>query len=306
MSKAHERAIQNALDTGDDIKTLFDKLGSADHPRGVIMSLYRSFLREVEPHLDNPLVVREMLRTFKTRLTVAFTQVFEQAALVGANRAERDIARNDIVENSALLPDPILSQLTQPARDAIASAIDAQINAVYAQLAMGRDPVSIIGDSGRVGLLSPASLLKIGKRIVAEMVSSARDQRLEAAFVGGFGNIGGLILPDANAVAKAEVYKRQAIAAIDERTTDCCLRVNGQVVGVDELFRLAGTPRYADKMADPPFHDYCRTSVALVHEDDIDDRMTSDMRKAAIAEIKAREDGSRVEINPADSKSGRQ
>jgi len=305
MSKAHERAIQNALDTGDDINALFDKLGSADHPRGVIMALYRSFLREVEPHLDNPPVVREMLRTFKTRLTVAFTQVFEQAAVVGANRAERDIARNDIVENSALLPDPILSQLTQPARDAISAAIDAQINAVYAQLAMGRDPVSIIGDSGRVGLLSPSSLLKIGKRIVAEMVSSARDQRLKAAFSGGFGDIGGLILPDANMAAKTEVYKRQAIAAIDERTTDCCLRVNGQVVGVDELFRLTGTPRYADKMADPPFHDYCRTSVALVHEDDIDDRMTSDMKKASIAEIKAREDGSRATINPADSKSGR-
>jgi len=302
----HERAIQNALDTGDDIKALFDKLGSADHPRGVIMALHRSFMREIAPHLDNPPVMREMLRTYKTRLTVAFVQVFEQAAVTGANRAERDIARNDIVENGALLPDPILSQLTQPARDAIAAAIDAQINAVYAQLAMGRDPVAVIGDAGRVGLLSPSSLLKIGKRIVAEMVSSARDQRLQSAFGSGFGGFGGLILPDANAVARVEVYKRQAIAAIDERTTDCCLRVNGQVVGVDELFKLTGTPRYAGKMADPPFHDYCRTSVALVHQDDIDDRMTSDMRKAAIAEIKAREDGSRVEINPADSKSGRQ
>ena len=302
----HERAIQNALDTGDDIKALFDKLGSADHPRGVIMALHRSFMREIAPHLDNLPVVREMLRTYKTRLTVAFVQVFEQAAVTGANRAERDIARNDIVENGALLPDPILSQLTQPARDAIAAAIDAQINAVYAQLAMGRDPVAVIGDAGRVGLLSPSSLLKVGKRIVAEVVSSAREQRLQAAFDSGFGGFGGLILPDANAVARAEVYKRQAIAAIDERTTDCCLRVNGQVVGVDELFKLSGTPRYADKMADPPFHDYCRTSVALVHQDDIDDRMTSDMRKAAIAEIKAREDGSRVEINPADSKSGRQ
>jgi hypothetical protein len=302
----HERAIQNALDTGDDIKALFDKLGSADHPRGVIMALHRSFMREIAPHLDNLPVVREMLRTYKTRLTVAFAQVFEQAAATGANRAERDIARNDIVENGALLPDPILSQLTQPARDAIAAAIDAQINAVYAQLAMGRDPVAIVGDAGRVGLLSPSALLKVGKRIVAEVVSSAREQRLQAAFDGGFGGFGGLILPDANAVARAEVYKRQAIAAIDERTTDCCLRVNGQVVGVDELFKLTGTPRYADKMADPPFHDYCRTSVALVHQDDIDDRMTSDMKKAAIAEIKAREDGSRVEINPADSKSGRQ
>ena len=302
----HERAIQNALDTGDDIKALFDKLGSADHPRGVIMALHRSFMREIAPHLDNPPVMREMLRTYKTRLTVAFVQVFEQAAATGANRAERDIARNDIVENGALLPDPILSQLTQPARDAIAAAIDAQINAVYAQLAMGRDPVAVIGDAGRVGLLSPSSLLKVGKRIVAEVVSSAREQRLQAAFNSGFGGFGGLILPDANAVARVEVYKRQAIAAIDERTTDCCLRVNGQVVGVDELFKLSGTPRYADKMADPPFHDYCRTSVALVHQDDIDDRMTSDMRKAAIAEIKAREDGSRVEINPADSKSGRQ
>ena len=66
----HERAIQNALDTGDDIKALFDKLGSADHPRGVIMALHRSFMREIAPHLDNPPVMREMLRTYKTRLTV--------------------------------------------------------------------------------------------------------------------------------------------------------------------------------------------------------------------------------------------
>lgn len=302
---AHERAVKNALDTGDDIQKLFDRLGSGDHPRGKITTLYRSFIAEITPHLDNPPVVREMLRTFKTRLTIAFAEIFDDAVTVGASRAERDIARNDIVENPLLFPDPLVSSLTQPARDAIAAAADAQINAIYAQLAMGRDPVSIIGDDGRVGLLTPAQLLRVGKRLVAELVSSARDQRLKAAFAGGDMGIGGLILPSSNAVAKIEVYKRQAIAAIDERTTDCCLRVNGQVVGVDELFRLTGTPRYADKMADPPFHDYCRTSVALVHEDDIDDRMTSDMKKAAIAEIEAREDGSRAEIHPADSKSRR-
>lgn len=60
-------------------------------------------------------------------------------------------------------------------------------------------------------------------------------------------------------------FQKQAIATIDERTTDCCLRVHGQTKPLDEPFKLTGTPRFADEIQDPPFHWYCRTSEALYH-----------------------------------------
>lgn len=62
------------------------------------------------------------------------------------------------------------------------------------------------------------------------------------------------------------VYRRQAIAAIDKRTTQCCLKVHGQIVDIDKPFQLSGTPRYGSELMWPPFHWRCRTSIVLYHE----------------------------------------
>jgi hypothetical protein len=77
------------------------------------------------------------------------------------------------------------------------------------------------------------------------------------------------------------------------------------VVGMDEDFTLTGTPRFADKIHDPPFHHWCRTAEALVLAQMAEDALTRQMREAAAAELKAREDGSREEIHPAHARSGR-
>ena len=101
---------------------------------------------------------------------------------------------------------------------------------------------------------------------------------------------------------------RQAISAVDERTTNTCLEVHGQIVRNKEKFHLIGTPRFRDYMLNPPFHDYCRTATSIYQ-----DRMetipgivtTAQMRDASQAEIKAREDGTREEIHPAHATSRR-
>lgn len=102
-------------------------------------------------------------------------------------------------------------------------------------------------------------------------------------------------------------YQRQAIAAVDERTTDCCLRVHGQIVGVDEQFRLTGTPKFSDTKKNPPFHWNCRTGTSLYVEDFEDFGVTTgEMREAAQTELQAREiTGRREEIHPAHATSGR-
>lgn len=102
-------------------------------------------------------------------------------------------------------------------------------------------------------------------------------------------------------------WNKQAIAAIDENTTDCCLRVHGQIQPLGQTFSLTGTPRYADRMQHPPFHGHCRTVEALYLE--VFETVgvpTGAMRDAARAELEARAStGRRVEIHPANATSRR-
>jgi hypothetical protein len=103
-----------------------------------------------------------------------------------------------------------------------------------------------------------------------------------------------------------EWWRKQAIAAIDERTTDCCLQVHGQIKDLDQPFELIGTPRFADEIMSPPFHLWCRTAQALwLEKFEQAGITTAEMRDAARAEITAREDGSRQEIHPAHATSRR-
>jgi len=103
------------------------------------------------------------------------------------------------------------------------------------------------------------------------------------------------------------VYMKQAVAAIDERTTDCCLRVHGQVQPLDKPFKLDGSPRFSDEVDSPPFHWYCRTAQTLYTEKFEQKGITTEaMTDAARAELDAREQtGKRVPIHPADSTSRR-
>lgn len=101
-------------------------------------------------------------------------------------------------------------------------------------------------------------------------------------------------------------WQKQAIAALAQNTTDCCLRVHGQTQELDQPFILVGTPRYADEIQSPPFHDFCRTgqSLYLVQFETMG-VTTDEMRSAAQAELTAREDSSRKVIQPAHATSRR-
>jgi hypothetical protein len=63
-------------------------------------------------------------------------------------------------------------------------------------------------------------------------------------------------------------FLKQAVAVLDNRTTQTCRNVDGQKQPVNEPFQLTGTPRFADEMMEPPFHWYCRTTVAIVRNED--------------------------------------
>lgn len=82
-------------------------------------------------------------------------------------------------------------------------------------------------------------------------------------------------------------YQKQALAAIDGRTTRCCLNVHGQIQDLDRPFVLSGTPRFADAMQQPPFHHRCRTVIALyLPEMEQIGPTTESLRSAARAQLR--------------------
>ena len=84
--------------------------------------------------------------------------------------------------------------------------------------------------------------------------------------------------------------KRQAVAVVQDRTTDTCLRVHGQIVGVDEPFTLTGQPRFADQMMVPAFHWNCRTAVVAWHPSFEGGGLnTANMKRSAAAERRRRQ-----------------
>ena len=83
------------------------------------------------------------------------------------------------------------------------------------------------------------------------------------------------------------VIQKMAVATIDERTTECCLEVHGQVQYLGAPFHLTGDPHFASEMEKPPFHWHCRTSVAL-YDIGFDNGITQSLRAAALAVLERR------------------
>lgn len=59
-----------------------------------------------------------------------------------------------------------------------------------------------------------------------------------------------------------QTWYKQAVATLDWKTTNCCKYVHGQLQPLEKPFTLVGTPRFRDKMQQPPFHLNCRTATA--------------------------------------------
>lgn len=168
-----------------------------------------------------------------------------------------------------------------------------------ARLRMADDEIDLVARLLAVKLVDRrASTWRHGRNT---MVSDA----ILATWAAGNG-IAGDIFTQAQ-VQTDEVYQRQAIAAIDENTTDCCLRVHGQIVSFDNPFHLTGTPRFASHVHAPPFHWNCRTAVTVYRKEMESFGVTTDqMRDAAREEIGARRrTKKRVVIHPAHATSRR-
>lgn len=281
MSAAeHGRAVAAASGVDRELRRLFARLGSAEHPNGQILRVYRVGRRALRaPGGLQPGAVAETLGELRGAVRQIAVELLTAAATAGALSARRQL---DVYGEPGR---PTVYDV-QPSAQAWLAVVDGQAAMVQAAVATGADSELIVGNDQQPGMLNPTSVIRDAARWLAVAALGGWWARVQPALGGG-------------------EYLKQVVAGIDERTTDCCLRAHGQTQPMDADFRLTGTPRYADRLQWTPFHWYCRSSVALVRRRDADDGLTRQMVDAAMAELGARADGSRTEIHPAHARSRR-
>jgi len=275
MANAHRTVVKQAERVGDDLKRLFDRLGNADHPRGDILAAYRLALASLPQVATNYTAAREIAQRLRADVRRSVSSVFEDASELGMDQGRREASAWDLppVSIGAL---PLIADATE----IMVGAVDQQLNTVLAQIRTGSpDAAELFGDESRHGILAPTGVVLAATRWVTTITDTAHNVYTEQAIE--------------RSGQRKDEYGLQAIAAIDDKTTDCCLKVHGQIIPVNGKFRLTGTPRFADEMAAPPFHYNCRTATALVKLDEQDDDLTRIMQAAATTEIEARRDNVR-------------
>lgn len=279
----HRKAVESAQEHSAAFESLFSRVGTRNSPHGSIMVAYRTARKSISSVLSEKSLtaVNDILLNLTHSVGQTALSVLRQSHDQGLEKAKNDLE----IYGISLTGNP--SSMVSNAYDAIMSKLEGQLNAVWALAQMGYSADLIVGDDSRVGRLSPGEIISdIAIWLVLAGQFSWYDLTRQS-------------------LQGSSEYVRQAIAAIDQATTNCCLRVHGQTVGMREDFRLDGTPRFASLIHDPPFHWYCRTSQALVLLQDRSDNLTAAMIDAASAELSARLTRGRIEIHPANAFSRR-
>ena len=283
MPNPLQQAIKSGVKTNDSIGGLFARIGTSDHPHGFVKSAYRNAKRSMTSARQESDPFRasgEVMIALRKSVLNDARSMFEDAQLTGAEEAARQLRFYGTRTPHPSTVSMALSRESQSALDVISARLDVQETAIQALLLTTGDASQILGDENRNGVLTDAE--------IAAALAFWTTALLWDAFGGWTNQYGG------------DVYQKIAVAAIDGRTTDCCLRVHGQTQPFDTPFHLTGTPRFADYMDWPGFHYYCRTAGAL-YLSAYDTGLTTQMRSSADYFIAERKAGRHPDRHPANA-----
>lgn len=262
----------------NDLGVLFGRLGTSAHPNSATLVAYRNANRALRDALKTggglP-AVRDITSQLRATVKPSVTRVFQDAASQGYKNSAAQL-RLYKVETPG---EPGLQAHVDAAYRVIDANLQTQEAAITALMLSGSDETLITGDENRQGVLKAATIITAAAFWTAALWWDAFSTTADRAG-GGF--------------------SKQAVAAIDARTTDCCLRVHGQVQPLNGAFHLTGTPRFADDVEWPPFHYWCRTSGVL-YLPGYDDGLTDLMRSSASQVLAERAAGLTIDRHPADA-----
>jgi len=277
------RSIQSAVKMNESLTAMFDQAGNIQTGRGYVVRAYRNANRALPAALqenDSRRAVRDVIIELRTNLRAELRSSFDASYHTGLEESARQLRfygrETDPAKN------PInLSRQVETAVDAVLAQVDAQESTLTAMLASEIDQTLITGDEERQGILKPADILTGAAYWIAALVWDAFSWWSQ-------NNAGG------------NNFQKQSIAALDGRTTDCCLRVHGQIAALNARFELTGTPRFADHLDWTPFHWRCRTSIVL-YLAEFDNGLTDRMRSGADHVLSQRKSGRNPDQHPADA-----
>lgn len=272
---------------------LFARIGTSSHLRGQVLVAYRNALRGLSTVLASGTTLNrawqadEVLLGLRAAIEASLRSVFDEAAAVGVREASVQLQAYGI-DQGGRSTDQAHGSVAD-GLSAVMAQVDGQVRGAQALVATGAEPELVIGNNERRGVLNAGLVVSNSWFWIGAIAAGAWSW-----IIFNWGQQPGM------------TFHKQAVAALDERTTDCCLRVHGQVQPLDDPFHLTGQPRFAEYKDNPPFHWNCRTATALVRPQDADDDLTQQMIEAARQELGARQTGQRVEIHPASALSRRQ
>jgi hypothetical protein len=229
-------------------------LGSLAHPRGAVLSAYRRARQRISSKADN----RAVLDGLRYELIGITDTVIRAAVARGTESGQVQVQA--YIDDGALFSNtyavPIDAALITSAWMA---TYDAQYQSALVALNTGNIE-AVIGDAGRLGLLSAAAMIAEGSRQITS--------GLNTGVISAIGD------------PQGDNWYRQAITTVDGNTTLCCLNVAGQIIPFEGQFHLTGTPRFADYMSHPPFHWGCRTVISLYRKG-YEDKLTPGLEQQA-------------------------
>lgn len=289
MANSHALAVHHALAAASELKRLFDRMGNSDAPRGQVLSAYREARKALAGRVDQLSSMRDTLQNLRMTVLEDLGKQLDKAVALGEKMADLQLGAYGLQSSGTGID-------KTAALTALEARLDSQLNAIYALAATGTaNEQMVLGDESSAGLLSPTPIIADAAKYLALYANTAFRDSVQGSIA-----------------ASGDMFFRQAISVIDERTTETCVLVNGQVTTMDAPFELRGKPwddgmtKYGFTDMQQPFHFWCRGVWALVRMSEIGDTLSGKLTEAARGELQARGLlNARQEIHPAFGFSGR-
>jgi len=283
MKNPLEQAIKSGVRSNNKIDTFFARIGTTAHPHGYVTTAYRNAARAMKTALaeENRLAaVSDVMQGLRLTLAASTRAIFQEAQEYGADEAARQLRFYGIDSNPERVI-TLIAERQQAAVSAVLSVVDGQAAVIRAMIMTGAEDELILGGSSRAGELRFGNYAQVAASWAATLTWDS------------FGWWAEKNKQDKN-------FQKQAIATLDNRVTDCCLRVHGQVQDFETPFHLTGVPRYSDYKEWPDFHWYCRTS-GILYLKEFDDGLTERMRAGADFFMAERKSGRNPDNYPANA-----
>ena len=209
MADPRKASVRAANRTTRELKRLFNRLGSREHPRGLVLASYRvahEALRDVARRYPNggpaaAMETREVLDALERDMRGTASETLGAAAQLGTAQGEAEAVAWGLRGAQGYVD-------IAPAVDAVAGVTEDQSRrAVASVLSGGNEWGTILGEGSQAGIVWPAFVIKEADRLLTLWAMIAAAAVIEPA------------------IQYAETaWGKQAVPVVDENTTDCCLR----------------------------------------------------------------------------------